>query len=87
MVFNDAAKEKNGSDIMISAEGAIRELIKLKNIGLLNAILLLQIFAHLGLNSPMYTFYITVADKLLGPYKFIDQYHYSYQEVDPSAKQ
>ena len=35
----------------------------------------------------MYTFYITVADKLLGPYKFIDQYHYPYQELDPSAKQ
>ena len=28
-----------------------------------------------------------MAEKLLGPYKFIDKYHYSYQYLDPSAKQ
>ena len=30
MGLNDAAKDKNGSDIIISAEGTIRELLKLK---------------------------------------------------------
>ena len=87
VVLNDAEKENNGSDIMIAAEGAISALIKLKYIGLLNAILLLQIFARLGIISPMYAFYGTVAETLLGPYKFIDHYHYSRQELDLSAKQ
>ena len=32
MGFNDAAKEKNGSDIMIASEGAICALIKLKTL-------------------------------------------------------
>ena len=38
-------------------------------------------------NLPVYELYGTVAEKLLGPYKFIDKYHYSYQYLDPSAKQ
>ena len=72
---------------MIATEGDISALIKLKYIGLLNAIFSLQIFARLGIISPMYAFYGTVAETLLGPYKFIDQYHYSRQELDLSAKQ
>eukprot|EP00978_Attheya_sp_CCMP212_P022028 scaffold65099_cov68-Attheya_sp.AAC.2 len=82
LVLNDAAKGKNGSDIMIAAEKAIHVLLKLKNIGPLKALLL----SHLGLIFPMNTLYGMVVDKLLGPYKFIDQYHCSHQDLDPSAK-
>ena len=50
--LNDTAKDKNGSDITISADGGIHALLKLKNIVSMKALLLLQIFERLGIIYP-----------------------------------
>ena len=62
MVLNDAVEENNGSDIMIYAEGDIHALLKFKSTGSLKDLLLLKTFASLGIITPVYALYGTVAE-------------------------
>eukprot|EP00978_Attheya_sp_CCMP212_P035812 scaffold158077_cov29-Attheya_sp.AAC.1 len=81
--LNETATKPNGN-IVKSAEEAIAHFRQLNRIGTFKSILLIQVFSRLGLINPVYALYGTVGSKELGPYKFINTYHCSHDNVQES---